>query len=192
MTAAGPPPGSDAPWLAADDPLVTGIAAQGARLVAQLRALDGVAAPAADPAALAAVAAAAGALRTALADLPAPAAAWLASAELGFMPGETLTQFLPRHRDEWQRELRNLAAGATAVASWADRAAGASRYRAFLVRGYLRGFAHLWRTHRKSEPPLTAGSPFVLLVTAQLAAAGITDDPGLLLDGALASDWRTV
>jgi hypothetical protein len=95
------------------------------------------------------------------------------------MPGETLTQFLPRHRDEWQRELRNLAAGAR-------------RYREFLVRGYLRGFAHLWRTHRKSEPPLAADSPFVVLVAAQLEAAGIAGDPVLLLGRALASDWRTV
>lgn len=174
-----------------DDPVAAGIAAQGARLVAQLRALDGAVAPLADPAALGAVAEAAGALRAALAALPEPVAAWLASAELGFMPGETLAQFLPRHRDEWQRELRNLAAGATAVAGWTDPAAGAARYRAFLVRGYLRGFAHLWRTHRKSEPPLDPGSPFVLLVARQLQAAAIPADAVALLRGALASDWRT-
>ncbi len=192
MSDAATPAGSGAQPLAADDPVVAGIAAQGARLAAQLQALAGAAAPAADPAALAAVAGAAAALRAALADLPGPVAAWLASAELGFMPGETLTQFLPRHRDEWQRELRNLAAGATAVAGWTDPAAGAARYREFLVRGYLRGFAHLWRTHRKSEPPLAADSPFVVLVAAQLEAAGIAGDPVLLLGGALASDWRTV
>lgn len=182
---------SDPEPPAPDDPVATGIAAQGARLAAQLRALDGADAPLADPGALVAVAEAAGALRAALAALPEPAAGWLASAELGFMPGATLAQFLPRHRDEWQRELRNLAAGATAVAGWTDPAAGAARYREFLVRGYLRGFAHLWRTHRKCEPPLAAGSPFVGLVEEQLRAAAIRDDAVTLLARALASEWRT-
>lgn len=173
------------------DPFAAELARQGARLAAQLAALAGADPHPAADAALARVAAAATELRAALRAVPAEVSAALASAELGFMPGPTLEGFVAKHRADWDKELGSLTAGAVAVAGWADAAEGPARYRAFLVRGYLRGFAHQWRLHRKSEPPLEAGSEFVTAVAAELGAAGISGDTVALLRSALASDWRT-
>jgi len=138
---------------------------------------------------LAQISAQARALQAALGALPQELAACLMSAELGFMPGPAASAALPGHGRDWQGRLSRLAQGGEAVQEWLGPD-GTAAHRAFLVRGYLRGFAHLWREATQTEADVTVGSEFFEFAAGWLAHAGVTDDPAPLLGAALASDWR--
>lgn len=160
---------------------------QAERLDRQLARLDGL--PMGPSPELAQISAQAAALQAALESLPEELAAGLMSAELGFMPGQAATAALPGHRDDWQGRLDRLAQGAAAVQAWLGPE-GMAAYRAFLIRGYLRGFAHLWREATQTEADPAAGSEFFDFAAGWLAHAGVRDDPAPFISAALASDWR--
>ena len=160
---------------------------QAERLGQQLARLDGL--PPGTGSNLAQISAQAEALQAALGSLPEELAAGLMSAELGFMPGPAATAALSGHGRDWQGRLRRLAQGADAVQEWLGPQ-GTAAYRGFLIRGYLRGFAHLWREATQMEADPAPGSEFFDFAAGWLAHAGVTDDPAPLLSAALASDWR--
>jgi hypothetical protein len=157
------------------------------RLGQQLDRLDGR--PMGPGAKLAQISTQAAALQAALASLPEELAAGLMSAELGFMPGKAATAALPGHGSDWQGRLRRLGQGADAVQEWLGPD-GTAAYRAFLIRGYLRGVAHMWREATQTDADPAAGSEFFDFAAGWLSHAGVTDDPAPLLSAALASDWR--
>lgn len=165
------------------------VRAQAERLRDQLDALETAPPLAPDAAILQRVERAATDLRDALALLSAEDAARLTSAELGFMPGPALDAHVAGHREDWDGRLRRLAAGAAAARAWTGQA-GLAAHREFLVRGYLRGFAHLWRerTGRPSDPD--RGSPFFEFASRWLDHAGVEGDHEALLAAALGADWR--
>jgi len=160
---------------------------QAERLGQQLARLDGL--PMGPCPNLAQISAQAAALQAALESLPEEMAAGLMSAELGFMPGKAATAALPGHGRDWQGRLRRLAQGADAVQEWLGPD-GTAAYRAFLIRGYLRGFAHMWREATQAEADPAPASEFFDFAAGWLAHAGVTEDPAPLLRAALASDWR--
>lgn len=128
-------------------------------------------------------------LRDSLAGLPTDFRALLASAELGFMPGAALDEFLPRHRDRWDQDLARIVAGAQAVRSWAG-SEGQDCRREFLVRGYIRGFAHLWTQHASLPADPEPGSAFFEFASRWLAHADVTERYEERIADALDSDWR--
>ncbi|MEO8445601.1 MAG: hypothetical protein ABI567_11405 [Gammaproteobacteria bacterium] len=162
---------------------------QAERLRVQLAALDGAPPVLIDPAPLRRVEQAALALREALNAVPEDSRPHLTSAELGFMPGPGLDAFVPKHAQVQQKDLGSLAQGAAAVQTWI----GASRrqaYREFLVRGYVRGFAHLWREHRPEPADNTPGSAFFEFAQGWLQFAGVAADHQRLIGAALQPEWR--
>lgn len=163
---------------------------QAGRLREQLAQLDASGPLALDPAPLERVAAAASALREALADTPSPLRSLLTSAELGFMPGPGLEAFAPRHAQEWDKELGSLAEGARAVAAWRGTGGREAR-RNWLVRGYIRGFAHQWRLAGRGEPDVEgADRAFLDFAATWLHYAGVTGDPARRCRAALGKGWR--
>lgn len=164
---------------------------QAERLRAQLAELAAAAPLAADAACLQAVATAATALRSALGQLPAELRPLLASAELGFMPGPTLDAFAPKHFQEWDKELGSLAEGCEAIGQWQGDAGREAR-RNWLIRGYIRGFAHQWRLAGHGEPDTSsADTPFCRFASQWLDAAGVTDHQHRRVAAALGPRWRT-
>jgi hypothetical protein len=163
---------------------------QAERLRDQLDALEIGWAPLADLAALQRVTRSAADLRRALALLPSDVAGHLLSAELGFMPGPAAQAFLARHRDDWDGRLAKLHAGAQAAQQWSGPD-GQEAYRQFLIRGYVRGFAHLWReaTGQPAEPQ--PGSAFFEFAARWLEHADVTEDHETILLAALSPGWRT-
>jgi len=162
---------------------------QAERLREQLGALEQAPPLAIDADALHAVGEAAAALRTALAALPREQRIHVTSAELGFMPGPALEAFADKHAAGFDKTLGALAQGAAAVSGSAGEAGRAQR-RAFLVRGYLRGFAHQWRQAGKGEPGTDEGSSFYELAARWLRFAGVDDVTPGLVRHALSRDWR--
>ncbi len=171
-----------------DSELAKSVRSQAERLGQQLERLDGLPKGPLGPT-LAQISAQAEALQVALESLPEDVAAGLMSAELGFMPGPAATAALPGHGREWQGRLRRLAEGAAAVQEWLAPE-GVLAYRAFLIRGYLRGFAHLWREATQTEADPATGSEFFQFAAGWLAHAGVADDPAPLIRAALSSGWR--
>lgn len=162
---------------------------QAERLRAQLAEFDaGPPVAAAEPS-LAAVEQAATVLRTALAALPGGSRTYLTSAELGFMPGPNLDGFVDKHFQDLDKQLWSLAQGARAARQWRDEQ-GRPHRRTFLVRGYLRGFAHQWRQAGKGEPDTSAGSPFFEFARQWLAHAGVQNVDAKTLADALGKGWR--
>jgi len=162
---------------------------QAERLRAQLAEFDvGPAVDAAEPP-LAAVGEAAAALRAALAALPPGSRAHLTSAELGFMPGPSLDAFVDRHFQDLDKQLAGIAQGARAVSEWRGEQGRAAR-RKFLIRGYIRGFAHQWRQAGRGEPDTAAGTPFFAFARQWLDHAGVRDVDAQVLRDALGRGWR--
>jgi DNA-directed RNA polymerase specialized sigma24 family protein len=163
---------------------------QAGRLREQLDEFDsGPAVDAAGPP-LAAVGEAAAALRTALASLPPGSRAHLTGAELGFMPGPNLDAFVDRHFQELDKQLSGIAQGARAVREWHGEQGRAAR-RTFLIRGYIRGFAHQWRQAGRGEPDTGEASPFFDFARHWLDHAGVRDADAKMLKDALGRGWRT-
>jgi hypothetical protein len=163
---------------------------QAGRLRAQLAEFDaGPAIDAAD-APLADVEEAAAALRRALDALPSGSRTHLTSAELGFMPGPTLDAFVPRHFQDLDKQLSGIVQGALAVRDWRGESGRAARRR-FLIRGYIRGFAHQWRQAGRGEPDTAPGSPFFDFARQWLHHAGVGDVEARMLEDALGRGWRT-
>lgn len=163
---------------------------QAERLRDQLDALEIGWAPLADLAALQRVRRAADDLRGALAMLPSDVAGHLLSAELGFMPGSAARAFLARHRDDWDARLGRLVAGADAAQQWSGPE-GQETYRRFLIRGYVRGFAHMWREATGLAADPQPGSAFFEFAGRWLEHADVAEDQESVLQAALAPDWRT-
>lgn len=162
---------------------------QADRLRAQLAEFDAGSPIAAAEAPLAAVEQSAATLRAALQALPAESRTHLTSAELGFMPGPTLDAFVDRHLKDLDKQLSSLAQGARAVSEW-DGESGRAARRTFLIRGYIRGFAHQWRQAGLGEPDTAAGSPFFTFARQWLEHAGVRDADAAMLQAALGSGWR--
>lgn len=162
---------------------------QAERLRAQLAEFDG--GPAIDAAGppLAAVGEAANALRAALAALPPGSRVHLTSAELGFMPGPNLDAFVDRHFQDVDKQLSGIVQGARAVLEWRGEQGRAAR-RTFLIRGYIRGFAHQWRQAGRGEPDTAAGSPFSDFARQWLDRAGVSNVDEAMLRDALGRGWR--
>jgi hypothetical protein len=162
---------------------------QAERLRDQLDELASAPTQAPDVASLQRIARAANELRDILARLTTDAAARLTSAELGFMPGPALENHLDRHRQDWDQRLMRLAAGAQASGSWGG-VDGQQSYQDFLIRGYIRGFAHLWRQHTEQAAEPDPGKPFFEFASRWLRYADVLDEHEQLIATALASDWR--
>jgi hypothetical protein len=162
---------------------------QAERLRDQLAAFDaGSAVTVAEPP-LAAVGQSAAALRAALAALPADSRTHLTSAELGFMPGPNLDAFVDRHFQELDKQLSGLVQGARAVREWRGEQGRRAR-RTFLIRGYIRGFAHQWRQAGRGEPDTAAGTPFFDFARQWLDHAGVREVDPKMLEDALGRGWR--
>jgi hypothetical protein len=163
---------------------------QAERLRAQLAELAGAAPLAVDGACLADVSAAARALRSALGQLPPEVRPLVAGAELGFMPGPSLDAFAPKHFQEWDKELGSLTEGCEAIGQWQGEAGRGAR-RDWLIRGYIRGFAHQWRQAGRGEPDTsTAGTAFCRFASRWLDEAGVTDQHHRRITAALGPRWR--
>jgi hypothetical protein len=163
---------------------------QAQRLRAQLGELADDAPLAVEGARLAEIAAAAAALRSALGNLPPALKPLLASAELGFMPGPNLDAFAPKHFQDWDKELGSLAEGCEAIAQWQGEAGREAR-RNWLIRGYIRGFAHQWRLAGNGEPDTsTAETDFCRFASRWLDEAGVTDQQHRRIVAALGPRWR--
>lgn len=163
---------------------------QAQRLRAQLAELADAAPLAVEGAHLAEIAAAAAALRSALGNLPPGLRPLLAGAELGFMPGPNLDAFAPKHFQEWGKELGSLAEGCEAIAQWQGDAGREAR-RNWLIRGYIRGFAHQWRQAGLGEPDTsTDQTPFCQFASRWLGEAGVTDQHHRRITAALGPRWR--
>ena len=162
---------------------------QAERLRAQLADFDdGPAVDAAEPP-LTAVGEAATALRAALAAIPPGSRTHLTSAELGFMPGPNLDAFVDRHFQELDKQLSGIAQGAHAVREWRGEEGRAAR-RTFLIRGYIRGFAHQWRQAGRGEPDTASGASFFDFARHWLEHAGVRDVDARMLADALGRGWR--
>jgi hypothetical protein len=164
---------------------------QAERLREQLDTLGQAGSLAVDIGALQRVERGAAELRDALALLSGELRTHLASAELGFMPGPALDAFVPRHRQDWDKRLGTLAVAASAVQQW-QGSDGRRAHRLFLIRGYIRGFAHLWRQHAEAPADPSPGSPFFEFACQWLDYADVRGDHEALIAGALESGWRRV
>jgi len=162
---------------------------QAERLRAQLAEFDAGHAVDADEPPLAAVGEATTALRAALVALSPGSRSHLTSAELGFMPGPNLDAFVDRHFQDLDKQLSGIAQGARAVLEWRGEQGRAAR-RTFLVRGYIRGFAHQWRQAGRGEPDTAAGTPFFDFARQWLDHAGVRDVDARMLEDALGRGWR--
>jgi hypothetical protein len=174
----------------ADATMEATVRGQAERLGAQLADLASAAPLAADAPGLEEVAAAAQALRSALGRLPQDLRPLLVSAELGFMPGSGLDAFAPKHFQDWDKELGSLAEGCEAILQWRGESGGNAR-RNWLIRGYIRGFAHQWRQAGLGEPDTsTAETAFCRFASRWLTEAGVADHHHRRITAALGPRWR--
>lgn len=163
---------------------------QAERLREQLAALDREPPLASDTTVLGRVDAAATALRRALGEVPPDLRSLLTAAELGFMPGPNLEAFTPKNFQDWDKDLASLAQGCEAMVQWQGEAGREAR-RNWLIRGYIRGFAHQWRKAGMGEPDMaTEEGGFMAFAARWLHHAGVTENLPGRVRAALGPGWR--
>ncbi|MEC9375091.1 MAG: hypothetical protein VYA80_01825 [Pseudomonadota bacterium] len=87
-------------------------------------------------------------------------------------------------------QIEKLARAAKMVSIWLS-SEGAEVEKNFIIRGNIRGWAHVWRKEEKGTAKIESDLKFIEFAKDCLSRAGINDNQTERIDKALGSDWRT-
>ena len=99
-------------------------------------------------------------------------------------------QWVDENIKQQNSQIKKLARAAKMVSIWLSPE-GDEAERAFIIRGNIRGWAHVWRKEKKGTAKIESDLKFIEFAKDCLSRAGINDNQTERIDKSLGSDWRT-